>query len=101
MRGRTHVQIGVSLSLDEGKRAELNGARLRAAEQLRSESSTLVFTPDRLAIVKAGPAARRAYFDRSLARLFPSRSPLPPDYAAALAQRNAALKRGDLAALRP
>jgi len=101
MRGQTRVKIGVSLSLGEGKRAEVNGARLRAAEQLRSESATLVFTPDRLAIVKAGPAARRAYFDRVLGRLFPSRSSLPTDYAAALAQRNAGLKRGDLAALAP
>jgi DNA replication and repair protein RecF len=100
-RGQTDIRIGVSLSVSEGKRAELNGARLRAAEQLRHESSTLVFTPDRLAIVKAGPAARRAYFDRILGRLFPSRGSLPPDYAAALAQRNAALKRADLAALRP
>ena len=79
----------------------MNGARLRAAEQLRSESATLVFTPDRLAIVKAGPAARRAYFDRTLGRLLPSRISLPPDYAVALAQRNAALKRGDLAAIAP
>ena len=95
------MQIGVSLSSVEGKRAEVNGARLRAAEQLRSESATLVFTPDRLAIVKAGPAARRAYSDRSLGRLFPSRSALPSDYAAALAQRNAALKRGEREAIAP
>jgi DNA replication and repair protein RecF len=101
VRGQTRVQIGVSLSAVEGKRAEVNGARLRAAEQLRSEASTLVFTPDRLAIVKAGPAARRAYFDRTLGRLFPSRSSLSPDYAAALAQRNAALKRGDRDAVSP
>jgi DNA replication and repair protein RecF len=100
-RGQTPMRIGVSLSTAEGKRAELNGTRLRAAEQLRSETATLVFTPDRLAIVKAGPAARRAYFDRSLARLIPARSSLPADYAAALAQRNAALKRGDREALAP
>jgi DNA replication and repair protein RecF len=100
-RGQSLIQIDVTLSTAEGKRAEVNGARLRAAEQLRSESATLVFTPDRLAIVKAGPAARRAYFDRSLARLFPARSALPVDYAAALAQRNAALKRGDRAAVAP
>ena len=37
---------------------------LRAAEQLRQRAATLVFTPDRLAVVKGGPAARRAYFDR-------------------------------------
>ena len=34
------------------------------------------------------PAARRAYFDRALARLLPARSAAPTRYAAALAQRN-------------
>jgi DNA replication and repair protein RecF len=100
-RGETRVEIGVGLSTTEGKRAEVNGARLRAAEQLRSETATLVFTPDRLAIVKGGPAARRAYFDRALGRLFPARAGVPTDYAAALAQRNAALKRGDRLAVAP
>ena len=101
VRGQIPIQIGVTLSTGEGKRAEVNGARLRAAEQLRGETATLVFTPDRLAIVKGGPAARRAYFDRVIARLFPSRSALPADYAAAVAQRNAALKRGDREAIAP
>ena len=101
VRGQTSVQIGVSLSTVEGKRAEVNGARLRAAEQLRRETATLVFTPDRLAIVKAGPAARRAYFDRSLGRVLPARAQLPADYAASLAQRNAALKRGERDAIAP
>jgi DNA replication and repair protein RecF len=100
-RGQTPVRIAVGLSTAEGKRAELDGARLRAAEQLRGETATLVFTPDRLAIVKAGPAARRAYFDRSLSRLMSSRSYLPVDYAAALAQRNAALKLGDRTTIAP
>jgi DNA replication and repair protein RecF len=100
-RGQSPIRIGVGLSTTDGKRAEVNGARLRAAEQLRSESATLVFTPDRLAIVKAGPAARRAYFDRTLGRVLPARGSLSPDYAAALAQRNAGLKRGDRDALAP
>jgi DNA replication and repair protein RecF len=71
----------------------LNGARLRAAEQLRGEVSTLVFTPDRLVVVKGGPAARRAYFDRVLGRLAPARAGLSAEYAAAVGQRNAALRR--------
>jgi DNA replication and repair protein RecF len=54
---------------------------------------TLVFTPDRLAVVKAGPAARRAYFDRVLARVLPARADVPVAYASALAQRNASLRR--------
>jgi DNA replication and repair protein RecF len=100
-RGQTPVRIGIGLSTAEAKRAELDGTRMRAAEQLRGETATLVFTPDRLAIVKAGPTARRAYFDRSLGRLLPARSQLPGDYAAALAQRNAALKIGNRATIAP
>jgi DNA replication and repair protein RecF len=71
----------------------VNGAQLRAAEQLRSTVATLVFTPDRLAVVKGGPAVRRAYFDRALGRLAPARATLPAEYGATLAQRNAALRR--------
>ena len=77
----------------EGKRARLNSAPLRAAEQLRGLVSTLVFTPDRLGVVKGPPAARRAYFDRVLGRFAPVRAPLPTEYGAAVAQRNAALRR--------
>jgi DNA replication and repair protein RecF len=92
-RGAVPLELEVVLQAGEAKRAKLNGAQLRAAEQLRSEVATLVFTPDRLAVVKGGPAVRRAYFDRALGRLFPARAPLPPEYAAAVAQRNAALRR--------
>jgi DNA replication and repair protein RecF len=92
-RGETKVELEVTVELGEGKRAKLNGAPLRAAEQLRSEVTTLVFTPDRLAVVKGGPAVRRAYFDRALARLAPARASLSVEYAAAVAQRNAALRR--------
>jgi len=92
---RAGVALGleVTLRLNEGKRAKLNGATLRSAEQLRAEVSTLVFTPDRLTVVKGGPAARRAYFDRTLGRLLPARTQLPTEYAAAVGQRNAALRR--------
>jgi DNA replication and repair protein RecF len=87
------LELEVTVRVRDGKRASMNGARLRAAEQLRLEVATLVFTPDRLVVVKGGPAARRAYFDRVLARLAPVRSPLPSEYGAAVAQRNAALRR--------
>jgi DNA replication and repair protein RecF len=92
-RGDSNVELEVTLRAGEGKRAKLNGAALRAAEQLRGEIGTLVFTPDRLSVVKGGPAVRRAYFDRALGRLAPARAGLPLDYASALAQRNAALRR--------
>ncbi len=92
-RGTVPVSVEVSLSGSEPRRARLDGANLRSVEQLRGELTTLVFTPDRLVVVKGGPAARRAYLDRSLARLYPARSHIPLDYAAAVGQRNAALRR--------
>ena len=92
-RGERSLELELTIAVGEGKRAKLNGAPLRAAEQLRSEVATLVFTPDRLAVVKGGPAVRRAYFDRALGRLAPARAHLPTEYAAAVAQRNAALRR--------
>jgi len=92
-RAGRSLLLELTVHAQQGKRAKLNGAALRSVEQLRSEVATLVFTPDRLAVVKGGPAARRAYFDRSLARLLPARSALPIEYAAAVGQRNAALRR--------
>ena len=92
-RGEVGLELEVTVRRGEGKRAKLNGAPLRAAEQLRSVVSTLVFTPDRLGVVKGPPAARRAYFDRVLGRFAPARAPLPTEYGAAVAQRNAALRR--------
>src|SRR3954452_16837361 len=92
-RAETQLELELTLEVGEGKRAKVNGAQLRAAEQLRSEVATLVFTPDRLAIVKGGPAVRRAYFDRALSRLSPARAQLATEYAATVAQRNASLRR--------
>ena len=92
--GRT--EVSVTLRQGQAKEARLNGARLPSADSLRRELATLVFTPDRLTVVKGGPAARRAYFDRVLARLFPARIALPQEYLATLAQRNAALRRVQL-----
>ena len=92
-RAGVPLEVEVTLALGTGKRAAVNGARLRAAEQLRGEVTTLVFTPDRLVVVKGGPAARRAYFDRVLGRLAPARSGLSAEYGAAVGQRNAALRR--------
>jgi DNA replication and repair protein RecF len=92
-RGESPLELEVTVEVTGGKRAKVNGAPLRPAEQLRTEVATLVFTPDRLAVVKGGPAVRRAYFDRTLGRLAPARASLAAEYGAALAQRNASLRR--------
>ena len=92
-QGTVRVETEVKLSVREPKRIRLNGAPTGSAEELRGRIHTLVFTPDRLVVVKGGPAARRAYFDRVLARALPARADLPTAYAAAIGQRNAALRR--------
>ena len=74
-RAETPLEIELVLESGAPKRAKVNGAALRTAEQLRGETATLVFTPDRLGVVKGAPAARRAYFDRVLGRLAPARAP--------------------------
>jgi DNA replication and repair protein RecF len=91
--GATRFESEVGLSQREGRRARFNGGALRSPEQLRNELRTLVFTPDRLAVVKGAPAVRRAYLDRSIGRIFPARASIPVEYAAAVGQRNAALRR--------
>lgn len=92
-RADVGIEVDVLLSRGDARRVQLNGGSLRSTDELRARLQTLVFTPDRLGVVKGGPAARRAYFDRSLGRLFPSRAQLPGEYAAAVGQRNAALRR--------
>jgi DNA replication and repair protein RecF len=94
--GAAPVEVELQLRAGQAKRARLNGAPLAAAEQLRTRLATLVFTPDRLAVVKGGPAVRRAYVDRALGRLMPARAALPVEYGAAIGQRNAALRRVSL-----
>jgi len=105
-RGEVLVDAEVRLSVRDPKRIRWNGATVASAEELRSRVHALAFTPDRLAVVKGGPATRRAYFDWVLARALPARADVPAAYGSALGQRNAALRRvatgaSDVAALDP
>jgi len=105
-RGRVPMTSDVRLELQGSRRLRLDGVVVSSSEALRARIQALVFTPDRLAVVKAGPAARRAYFDRMLGRVFPARATIPAEYGAAIGQRNAALRRvaagvSDRAALAP
>ena len=67
--GTMPVEIELALEAGAGETAKLTAEPLRTAEQLRSETATLVFTPDWLGVAKGAPAMRRAYFDRVLGRL--------------------------------
>ena len=104
--GEGRFTTDVTLTRGDTRRVELNGERLGSSERLRHELTTLVFTPDRLAVVKGGPATRRAYLDRVVGRLLPARATAASEYSSALGQRNAGLRRvrmglSSLAALAP
>jgi DNA replication and repair protein RecF len=92
-RAAAPIEVDVELRRNGGKRVALNGAPVRTMDELRARIATLVFIPERLAIVKGSPSLRRAYFDRVLTRLQPAQAALPTEYATALGQRNTALRR--------
>ena len=87
--------FATAATLESGGRKELvlNGAAAATADDLRRLLPVLAFTPDRLAVVKGSPLVRRTYLDRAIGRLSPARAERPSEYARALAQRNAALRR--------
>ncbi len=91
--GGAPVETDVTIVPREAKRVRVNGAAVASAEVLRARLAALVFTPDRLAVVKGGPLVRRAYVDRMLGRVFPVQAQLSSEYGRVLAQRNEALRR--------
>ena len=92
-RGETPFATRVTVERGGAKKIDLDGAGVRSHEELRRRLAVLVFTPDRLAVVKGSPAIRRRYLDRMIGRLLPSSAALSAEYGAALGQRNAALRR--------
>ena len=91
-RGANAVETDTVLTRRDPRTVRLNGERIES-DRLRHELTTLVFTPDRLAVVKGAPATRRAYLDRAVGRVSPARARVANEYASAVGQRNAALRR--------
>jgi DNA replication and repair protein RecF len=89
--GENRIEIGYRPG--EPKRVTVDGVAERSIERLLGRFPVLVFTPDRLRLVQGAPALRRAYLDRSLARLWPAVAGASSEYARGLAQRNHLLRR--------
>jgi DNA replication and repair protein RecF len=73
------------------RRHRIDGRPLSGAADERPLLS--VFHPDRLQLVKAAPAHRRAHLDRLCAALWPARADLRGRFGRTLAQRNALVAR--------
>ena len=76
---------------ESGRRHLVNGSPMPDAASLRPPVA--VFMPDRLALVKGPPAARRSHLDGFVAALRPARAEARRRYSRAVAQRNALVSR--------
>src|SRR6195256_896894 len=85
-----------SVGLEPGKRKRLHadGVAVDRLADVAARPLAAVFLPDRLDLVKGGPALRRAHVDQVVAALWPARRATRRAYGRALAQRNALLARG-------
>ena len=88
----THSLLA-SASRSEGRRHLLDGEAAAPAVIASHRPHLVVFSPDRLVLVKGPPAERRAHFDRFIAARWPARADLRQEYGQVLAQRNALLRR--------
>jgi DNA replication and repair protein RecF len=85
-----------SVGLEPGKRKRVraDGVAVDRLADVAARPLAAVFLPDRLDLVKGGPALRRAHVDQVVAALWPARAATRREYGRALAQRNALLARG-------
>src|SRR6266849_338824 len=91
-----------SVGLEPGKRKRLraDGVAVDRLADVAARPLAAVFLPDRVDLVKGGPALRRAHVDQVVAALWPARAGTRRDYGRALAQRNALLAHGGPGAAR-
>jgi len=86
-------RLDVGFAPGEPKVLELDGGALERAPDPSVRPLANVFMPDRLALVKGPPSARRGHLDQLATTLWPARATVRASYARALAQRNSALAR--------
>lgn len=79
-----HRQLGKALRIDGRKRQRL--------AELHGLLPVVYFAPDALALIKHGPAARRAFLDRLLVQLSPRYAVQLQEYQRVLLQRNELLR---------
>jgi DNA replication and repair protein RecF len=91
--GEVRHSLLASVSRSEGRRHLLDGSAGTPAQIAEHRPHLVVFSPDRLVLIKGPPAERRAHLDAFLAARWPTRAPLRQEYGQVLAQRNALLRR--------
>lgn len=85
---RSH-ELAVGFEPGSPKHMTADGAPVERLADVERRPLVGIFSPDRLGLIKGGPALRRAHLDQLIAAIWPPRSSARRDYARALAQRNA------------
>ncbi len=94
--GRHLLEVG--LEPGERRRMRADGVGVERLTDVATRPLAAVFVPDRLDLIKGGPASRRGHIDQVVAALWPARAQTRRSYVRALGQRNALLARGSAAA---
>lgn len=93
VRGGITTLRDIGYAARTGRRLAEDGEAVRTLAAWRRPGAVLVFVPEELRAVKGPPAARRRGLDRLLEAVVPAFTSAAGDYADALAQRNALLRR--------
>jgi len=83
--------VGVSARVDERRRTSVDGQPVERLLDHPARPLLSVFLPDRMVLVKGGPALRRAHLDQLVVALRPSGGDVRGRFLEALRQRNALL----------
>lgn len=83
--------FSVGLHPGDRRRLRVDGNPVESLLDHPARPRMSVFLPDRMVLVKGGPALRRAHLDQLLVALRPSAAPLRRSFHEALRQRNALL----------
>jgi DNA replication and repair protein RecF len=89
--GPSVFAVGIDPQAPRGRRLRVDGTPVESLLDHPARPRMSVFLPDRMVLVKGGPALRRAHLDQLLAVLRPSSAPVRRAFHEALRQRNALL----------
>lgn len=88
-----HRDIEVRLKREEARQIFINGKRAQPLSKAFGQLTAVLFVPEDLQLVKAGPQARRYYLDLELSQASPLYLQALQTYQRALKQRNAGLRK--------
>ncbi len=87
------LEMSVGYTREKRKLWKINGKALKKTSQVLGHFQTVIFSPEDLSLVKAGPAVRRKFLNRELLQLDGEFYPVYNAYRQSVEQRNKYLKQ--------